>query len=169
MAIVQFSDKIDGEPILQNIDTEARSRASGPGLRAFNAIAELYSIPPHDRITLLGEPSSSTYYEWMRKARKDEPLTLPLDTLTRISGILGVHKALGVLFPIESEAMTWLKGPHRGEVFGGQAPLEVMIEGRLNGILTVRRYLGAWRGGRRGGLGEGADVEPVREADLVFI
>ncbi|GAW37385.1 hypothetical protein RA2_04468 [Roseovarius sp. A-2] len=27
---------------------------------------------------------------------------------------LGSHKALGILFPVEAEAMTWLKGPHRG-------------------------------------------------------
>jgi uncharacterized protein (DUF2384 family) len=119
-------------------------------------------------VALLGEPSNSTYHEWVKKARAEASLALPLDTLTRISGILGIHKALGILFPVEAEAMTWLKGPHRGEVFGGQAPLDVMIEGGLDGILTVRRYLDGWRGGLRGGPGEGADIEPVRDTDIVF-
>lgn len=169
MAIVQFPEKANGEPVLKRIDADARGRVSGPGLRTFLAIADRYNLSPNNRVSLLGEPSRSTYYEWVRKARAHEPLTLPLDTLTRISGMLGVHKALNVLFPIEAEAMTWLKGPHGGELFGGQAPLDVMVEGGLDGILTVRRYLDGWRGGLRGGPGEGADIEPVREADLVLI
>lgn len=132
------------------------------------AVADRYGVPTRDRVALLGEPSNSTYHEWVKKARAAASLALPLDTLTRISGILGVHKSLGILFPIEAEAMTWLKGPHRGESFGGQAPLEVMIEGGLDGILTVRRHLDGWRGGLRGGHSDGADIEPVRETDLVF-
>jgi hypothetical protein len=168
MIILQLPEGAGSEPVSQEIDAEARRRVSGPGLRTFLAIADRYGIPTRDRVALLGEPSNSTYHEWVRKARVEAPLSLPLDTLTRISGVLGVHKALGILFPIEAEAMTWLKGPHRGELFGGQAPLEVMIGGGLDGILTVRRYLDGWRGGLRGGPAEGAEVEPVRATDLVF-
>jgi len=168
MMILQLPDSAGAEPIAQTIDAEARRRVSGPGLRTFLAIADLYGIPTQDRIALLGEPSKSTYHEWVRKARDAAPLALPLDTLTRISGVLGIHKALGILFPIAAEATTWLKGPHRGEVFGGQAPVEVMIGGGLDGILTVRRYLDAWRGGLRGGPGAEAEVAPVRDTDFVF-
>lgn len=168
MIILQLPERAGSEPVPQEIDAEARRRVSGPGLRTFLAIANRYGIPTRDRVALLGEPSNSTYHEWVRKARVEASLSLPLDTLTRISGILGIHKALGILFPIEAEAMTWLKGSHRGELFGGQTPLEVMIGGGLDGILTVRRYLDGWRGGLRGGPGEGADIEPVRVTDLVF-
>lgn len=168
MTILQLPDRAEAEPVPREINAASRRRVSGPSLRTFLAIADLYDIPTRDRVVLLGEPSNSTYHEWVRKARAEASLVLPLDTLTRISGILGIYKALGILFPIEAEAMTWLKGPHRGEVFGGQAPIDVMIEGGLDGILTVRRYLDAWRGGLRGGPGDGADVDPVRETDLVF-
>ena len=168
MTILQLPDQGGSEPIPQAIDAAARRRVSGPGLRTFLAIAEQYGVPTRDRIALLGEPSRSTYHEWVKKARADAALTLPLDTLTRISGLLGVHKALCVLFPIEAEAMTWLKGPHHGETFGGQAPIELMIEGGLDGILTVRRYLDGWRGGLRGGPGAGATFEAVEESDIVF-
>ena len=166
MTILQLPEQAGAEPVALPIDTAARRRVSGPGLRSFLAIAERYGIATRDRIALLGEPSNSTYHEWVRKVRSEAALTLPLDTLIRISGLLGIHKALGILFPVEAEAMTWLKGPHRGEVFGGQAPLDVMVQGGLDGILTVRRYLDAWRGGLRGGPGAG--FEPVRESDLVF-
>lgn len=168
MTILQLPDRAEANPVPREINAASRRRVSGPSLRTFLVIADLYDIPTRDRVVLLGEPSNSTYHEWVRKARAEASLVLPLDTLTRISGILGIHKALGILFPIEAEAMTWLKGPHRGEVFGGQAPIDVMIEGGLDGILTVRRYLDAWRGGLRGGPGDGADGDPVRETDLVF-
>lgn len=166
--ILQLPSRAGAEPVAQAIDAGARRRVSGPGLRTFLAIADRYGITTQNRISLLGEPSKSTYHEWVRKAHAAAPLMLPLDTLTRISGVLGIHKALGILFPIEAEAVTWLKGPHLGDVFGGQSPLEVMIGGGLDGILTVRRYLDAWRGGLRGGPGADAGFEPVRDTDIVF-
>jgi uncharacterized protein (DUF2384 family) len=168
MLILQLPSHAGDEPVAQTVDADARRRVSGPGLRTFLTITDRYGITTQDRIALLGEPSKSTYHEWVRKAREAAPLSLPLDTLTRISGVLGIHKALGILFPIEAEAMTWLKGPHQAEVFGGQAPVDVMIGGGLDGILTVRRYLDAWRGGLRGGPGADAGFDPVREADIVL-
>ncbi|MCE0505915.1 hypothetical protein LR948_11145 [Roseivivax sp. GX 12232] len=48
-------------------------------------------------MALLGEPSNASYYAWLKKARANAPLSLSLDTLTRISGILGIHKRLGIL------------------------------------------------------------------------
>jgi hypothetical protein len=168
MTILQLPEQAGAEPVSQTIDAAARRRVSGPALRTFLIIADRYGIAPQDRVALLGEPSASTYRKWVRKAQAKEPLALPLDTLTRISAILGIHKALGILFPNDAEAMIWLTGPHRGDVFGGQAPLETMIEGGFDGILIVRRYLDSWRSGLRGGPGEGAHFEPVREMDLVF-
>ena len=96
-------------------------------------------------------------------------VTLPLDTLLRISAVLGVYKALGTLFSSRSEAIAWLEGPHQGPAFGGQAPLDVMLGGAQDGILTVRRHLDAWRGGPRGAPAAESGVEPVRLEDIVFI
>ncbi len=149
MNLLQLPERTGAEPVAQPIDAATRRRVSGPGLRTFLAIADRYGLTTQDRFALLGEPSNSTYHRWVKKAHTETAMTLPLDTLTRISGFLGIHKALGILFPVEAEAMAWLKGPHRGEVFGGQAPIEVATGGGLDGILTVRRYLDAWCG-RRG-------------------
>jgi len=150
------------------ITREDRARLGGPALRTFRRIADAWDLSERERIAVLGEPGRSTYHQWMRKAQAREPVTLPLDTLLRLSGVLGVRKALAILFEDGTRALTWLRGAHRGTVFNGAAPMTFITEGALDGILTVRRYLDAWRGGEVGhGAPEGG-FEPVTEADVVF-
>lgn len=144
-----------------------RARLSGPGLRAFRAIADLWNLTERQRLALLGEPARSTYHQWMKKAEADAPVTLPLDTLLRISGVLGVHKSLSILFHDRAQALVWLKGAHRGTLFQGASPLDFMTEGAQDGIVSVRRYLDAWRGGNPG---QGAaEIAVPTEADVVFL
>ncbi|MFT6452132.1 MAG: hypothetical protein ACJA06_001624 [Halocynthiibacter sp.] len=146
-----------------------RKRASGPGLRAFRAIAAQWGLSERERIVILGEPGRSTYHQWMKKAQADEPVTLPLDTLLRISAVLGIYKALAILFEDPNQAQVWLKGAHKGTLFSGASPLAYILDGTHDGIMSVRRYLDAWRGGHIGhGAPEGS-FEPVGDADIVFV
>jgi hypothetical protein len=39
--------------------------------RTFLTVADRYGIPTRDRVALLGEPSNSTYREWVKKARPE--------------------------------------------------------------------------------------------------
>lgn len=152
----------------KTIRPQDRARISGPGLRTFKAVADQWQLSERERIAALGEPARSTYHQWMRKAQSREAVTLPLDTLLRISGVLGIHKALAILFQDRAQAMTWLRGAHRGTVFQGAPPLTFITQGAQDGILTVRRYLDAWRGGHVGdGAAEGEFV-PVSEGDVIF-
>jgi hypothetical protein len=61
--------------------------------------------------------------------------------------VFGVHQALGVLYADAQEQLGWLKGPHDAPLFGGQAPLSLITAGSLDGIVMVRRFLDAARGG----------------------
>ncbi len=124
-----------------------RRRLSGPALRSFAAIADLWGLSEQQRRLVLGYPSRSTYHNWMRLARAQAEVTLDVDSLTRLSALLGIHQALGVLFATQSEALAWLNGPHYAPLFGGQAPLELVTAGTLDGLLQVRRFLDAARGG----------------------
>lgn len=144
-----------------------RARLSGPGLRSFRAIADRWSLTEAQRIAVLGHPGRSTYHNWLRKAKAHDPVTLPHDTLVRISAVLGIHKALAILFEDPAQAMVWLTGPHRGTVFAGASPLTLIVDGGQDGMMTVRRYLDAWRGGQMGT--GGVDVPAVTSADLVFL
>src|SRR5580698_2888892 len=74
-----------------------RRTLSGPGLRAFVAIADRWNLTEAQRLLVLGLPSQSTYYGWVKAARLHQDITLSVDTLLRISAVLGIHKALRIL------------------------------------------------------------------------
>ena len=73
--------------------------------------------------------------------------TLDFDVLMRISAMLGIHQALGILFAEERLGVDWLRTPHNATVFGGQSPLALATSGTQDGLLTVRRFLDGARGG----------------------
>jgi Protein of unknown function (DUF2384) len=146
-----------------------RRRLSAPALRTFLAIADLWGLSEEQRLLVLGYPSRSTYHNWCKTAREHGAVTLDVDTLTRISAVLGVHQALGVLFPNEKLAVAWLRGPHEATVFGGRPPLDLMASGSQDGILTVRRFLDGARGGQY--MAPNAvdrNFVPYDDADLAF-
>jgi hypothetical protein len=124
-----------------------RRRLSAPALRTFVAIADLWTLNEEQRRLILGYPSRSTYHNWMRLAREQSDVTLDVDALTRLSAVLGIHQALGVLFGTAGEGLAWLTQPHDAPLFGGQPPLALVASGTLDGLLLVRRFLDAARGG----------------------
>lgn len=147
----------------------SRRRLSAPGLRTFGAIADRWGLNEEQRRSLLGMPARSTFHNWMRTARDHRDLTLDIDTLSRISAVLGIYQALGVLHGTEEERVAWLKQPHGGAVFGGKSPLELMTRGLLDELLTVRRFLDAARGGLYMEPNEvDRDFKPYTREDIVF-
>ena len=128
-------------------DPANRRRLSAPALRTFAAIADLWGLSEEQRRLVLGYPSRSTYHSWMKQAREHGAVTLDVDVLMRLSAVFGIHQALGVLFGNEGEGRAWLAGPHDAPVFGGQPPLALVTAGTLDGLMLVRRFLDAARGG----------------------
>lgn len=126
---------------------ETRRRLSGPGLRTFLAIADLWRLDEAQRLRVLGSPPRATFDEWAKTARVHHDLVLDVDTLTRISAVLGIYAALRFLHGSEQEGVAWLHTPHNTPLFGGRPPLALVTSGSLDDLLTVRRFLEAARGG----------------------
>jgi Protein of unknown function (DUF2384) len=124
-----------------------RKRLSPPALRTFLAIADLWGLTEEQRLLVLGYPSRSTYHNWCKQARAHGVFTLDVDVLARISAVLGIHQALGILFPTERLGAEWLRTAHNAVVFGGRQPLELVTSGSQDGLLSVRRFLDGARGG----------------------
>lgn len=94
-------------------------------------------------MTLLGVSARSTYFKW----KKDPNVTLPRDTLERISYVLGIYKALQILLPDPHAADGWVKRPNSASIFGGRSALDRMLSGQVADLFVTRQYLDAQRGG----------------------
>ena len=121
---------------------EERRRLSGPALRAFLRIAELWGLDVEAQRALLGWPSRSAFYNW-----RSGPTTLPYDTLVRLSLVLGIYKALHVLYPDDEFADGWIRMRNTNPLFGNRTPLEVLVQGDVGTLYAVRRLLDGRRGG----------------------
>ena len=80
----------------------------------------------------------------MKKA--PDAAVLDQDELQRVSFLVGIFKALNILFGDEL-ADAWIQRPNQNRIFGGASPLAYMIRGGLPAFQTVRRLLDARRGG----------------------
>jgi uncharacterized protein (DUF2384 family) len=124
-------------------DADTRQRLSGAAIEAFFRIVEIWEVKNQDAMNLLGGVSSGRYYE-LKKSRKG---LLTQDELTRVSYLIGIFKALNILFS-RKLANQWVSRPNSNPMFGDGAPLQVLIRGGVPGMLGVRRLLDSRRGGR---------------------
>lgn len=108
-------------------------------LETFFTIAEKWRLSTDEQIALLGSPGRSTFFKW-----KKDGGSLPPDTRERLSHILGIIKCLRILFTQDERGDAWIRAKAR--YFDGASALDVMLEG-MSGIIRVRRYLDAQRGG----------------------
>jgi hypothetical protein len=120
------------------VDQEERDRVA---LRAIFRLVDLWGLTMEEVRVLLGQPSRARLYNW--KAGKIRGL--PHDTLRRISYLLGIHKALQILYSEPALADAWIRRPNTG--FGGQSALERMLAGDVSDLAAVRAHLDAARGG----------------------
>lgn len=101
---------------------------------------EAWGVPDPEARILLGSPSRSTFYNYKR----GQGGALSADTLERISYVLGIYKALQLLFPNPNQADAWMRKPNTS--FGGRSALEHALAGKVVDLAFVRRTLDAARG-----------------------
>jgi uncharacterized protein (DUF2384 family) len=156
---------------MSRFEPTRRQQLSGPGLRTFLNIAHEWRLSEQERLRVLGFPARSTFHGWVLKVRQKIDITLSVDELTRISTVLGIYKALKIIFPRDEDAARWLRSPNTGPLFGGQAPLGLITSGTQDAPMLVRRYLDAWRGGTFAAPVPGFDdvAAPLTDADLAFV
>lgn len=137
------ASRYEPSPLVDLTAREERERLSPAAIRTFFNIAERCGIRDQDARLLLGGVSNGPYYEM----KKNPERVLETDRLLRISYLIGIFKALNILYS-EKLADSWLQLPNSNRIFGGQTPLAYMIKGGLPAMQTVRRLLDARRGGR---------------------
>jgi len=109
-------------------------------LTVFFRLAEAWSLSTDQQIILLGSPARSTFFKW-----KKEGGLISNDTAERVSLLVTIYKALQILLPQEKAADSWIRRPNK--YFDNRTALDVMLEGKVTDIDSVRSYLDAQRGG----------------------
>ena len=125
-------------------DAATRTRLSPTATRAFLRIMEKWGVKDPDARQLLGGISSGSYYAW-KKTPKSR--SLDQDTLTRVSLLIGIFKALNILYS-KSLADAWITLPNSNPIFRGASPLAYMMQRGLPGMISVRQLLDSRRGGQ---------------------
>ncbi len=122
---------------------EHRERLSPAAVKGFRNIMACWGIPDADGRALLGGVSADEYRALLAHPAET---VFDQDALQRVSFLVGIFKALNILFG-QVLADAWVRLPNQNRIFGGLTPLEYMIRGGLPAFQTVRRLLDARRGG----------------------
>jgi hypothetical protein len=131
-------------PTMPNLaDPVMRTRLTPAAVDGMVRLAEIWRLTAVEVCSLLGDVSERT---WFRMKKHEWSGTLSQDALTRVSALVGIFKGLRLLFsePLSHE---WVRLPNKGPLYGGQRPLDAMIEGGIPKMLEVRRHIDALRGG----------------------
>jgi Protein of unknown function (DUF2384) len=136
------ASRFDRTPLVDLNSKLERERLSRSALKGFFRLAERWKLRDEAARELLGGLSSSAYYEW----KKSTGRVLEVDRITRISYLIGIYKALHILYG-DKLADEWVRLENRNAIFGGRTPLAYMMAGGLVAMQTVRKLLDARRGG----------------------
>ena len=135
-------------PILTKVASEPRPFTPEPitdqeaaaMFRASLNLFRLWGVTDDQAATLLDLPRR-TFARW----KAGDIGRLGRDGKARLSNLMGIHKALRIIFSEASRGYAWIKAPNAA--FDGASALSVMLGGELTDLMRVRRYLDAERGG----------------------
>jgi len=129
------------------IDTEPRPFRPEPvsdeeAAAMFRVVARLFGLweLTDEHASILVDLPLRTYRRW----KAGEIGRIDRDGKARLSNLMGIHKALRIIFSDPSRGYRWIKAAN--EAFGGRSALDIMMGGELTDLMRVRRYLDAERG-----------------------
>jgi hypothetical protein len=119
------------KPSLQRDDP----RRIAASIDMFQRTAQHWTLVDRERQILLGDLSPSLWRIWI-KHPSNAPLSI--DIRERIANIFAIDLNLHSLFGAEF-ADAWIRQGNK--FFDGKSPLSIMLRGKMEDIITVRRYL----------------------------
>jgi uncharacterized protein (DUF2384 family) len=134
-------------PQLVQVSTATPEFTPGPitddeGAAMFRAAVNLFrhwQVTDADAALLLDLPPRS-FARWKAGAIG----RISRDQKGRLSNLMGIHKALHLIFREPERYYGWVNLPN--QAFGGRTALNIMRGGELTDLMRVRRYLDAERG-----------------------
>src|ERR1700761_9648563 len=102
--------------------TGSSRQLSGPAFRAFSNIAAAWKMDLAEQRAAMGGVSRQTIYNWREQPDRAR---LSDDQLDRVSCLLGIYKALHILFTRPEQADSLIRRPNAAPPFGGKSAAEV--------------------------------------------
>src|SRR5258706_7176668 len=124
----------------------AQEKLSPVAIRGFFRLASHWKLRDEDARGLIGGISNGSFYQLKRGTTKasnsktSDVKTLDQDKLTRVSLLVGIFKALNILYGIKL-ADAWVQLPNTNTIFGGKTPLAYMLKVCMTSMLCVRQLL----------------------------
>lgn len=133
--------------MLEVIDTRTPEFSSAPitddeagaMFRASLNLFRLWQVSDEQAAVILDMPVR-TYRRW----KAGETGRMSRDLKARLSNIMGIHKALRLIFREPERGHRWVRAGN--DAFSGASALDIMLGGDLTDLMRVRRYLDAERG-----------------------
>lgn len=126
---------------VQRLADDAKSIPAGDPRRMaasfamFERLSEHWSLRGDEREMLLGGIPKSTWSEWRQRPASAR---IKSDTRERIANLFTIDLNAHALFASEF-ADRWVR--EANAAFGGASPLSTMLRGRVEDVISVRRYL----------------------------
>ncbi|MGO4574114.1 MbcA/ParS/Xre antitoxin family protein [Microvirga sp. 2TAF3] len=132
---------------LLRVDTTPRDFVPAPitddeAAAMFRAALNLFRLwdLTDDQAAILLDLPVRTYRRW----KAGDLGRIDRDGKARLSNLMGIHKALRLIFREPQRGYAWIKAPNAA--FASRSALDVMLAGELTDLMRVRRYLDAERG-----------------------
>ena len=109
-------------------------RLSGP-VQFLEKLLKTWRLQRESAVLLLGQESS---YDVEKLLRGYAQLS-GRDAKDRIACLFRIRKTLSSLFRDEDAENAWLREPHK--LLNGHSPMELLLEGSMENMLTVREYI----------------------------
>ena len=133
---------------LRLVDTQPRDFSPLPisdaeAQATFRAAVNLFEkwVLTDDQAAVLLDLPVRSYRRW----KAGEIGRIDRDQKARLSNLMGIHKALRIIFREAQRGYDWIR--KENAAFAGNSALAVMLGGELTDLMRVRRYLDAERGG----------------------
>lgn len=132
-------ERVDTVPKAFRADPVTQDEAAAMFSAALNLFGK-WELTDEQAATLLDMPVRS-----FRRWKAEGPGRISRDGRARLSNLMGIHKALRIIFTEPQRGYAWIQTGN--SAFAGASALDVMLGGELTDIMRVRRYLDAERGG----------------------
>lgn len=116
---------------------------NGAAWRYFPVLKEHFRFSEAEMRALLGDMPRATF----NKGLKTQSVRLSKDQMGRFSLLLGIQKALLILFSGDKDrAFGWIDRANALPPFFGMTPREYLTQGDFQQLYETRKVLDAWRG-----------------------